>query len=718
MPQAIAAAAQAAGAYAASAAAAAGASATVQTLAALAAYTATYAAVAVATTAVASALAPDSPKPEAVKATKRQARPSRISGNGRVRIGGAYMLFEASGKFSYDVFAMHDGRVAAFTGRYWLNDDEAFLDGAGWVTGFSGKRYTPQHVKILTRLGQATETAYAEVVSGVPDQWTNDHRGDAIASMAMICNHADQKYLTEDFPNGLPLPTAEMDLAPVFDPRDGAQSPTNPATFTFYGSPNQGQNAILGLLHYLCFAEGGPHVDYARRIAPVIGHWIDAANVCDEAVALKAGGTEPRYRVGGAWSWDSSPASIIKNYLQACDGWLAPNGEGHLMVYAGKYYAPGTDDVITSAVGYTLRRFSLDEDAVNELVISYVSPDHAYNEVETDPWRDESDILARGAVRSQPMSLPWVQFNGQARRLAKRAMSALNASSSGTITTNLGGLDHLGKRYLRITLAEEVPTLRDIIVEVSKAEIDLAAMQVTFSWARADPNIDAWSPASEEGDGVDAVTRADVIGADIPTIVDVVPFYEALGTGSDGVRLQVIVDAQVRDDLLYAVRWRALGGVSYNEGVPMEETAITGGVYVVTAFVPADTTLEVQVAAVTGAGSYTDWSATETADTSTDSVAPNQPTDGAATSPGAGQAHVTWRNPTSTNFDHARVWRGGAASSFGSATSQGTVAGAAGALASFDQTGVTAGSYRFWITAENAANTASPPIGPFAVTVT
>ncbi len=727
MPQSIAAAiqaaaqaaAQAAGAAAASAAAAAGASAAVQSVAALVAYTATYAAVAVGSAAAAAALAPDPPKPEVVKATKKQSRPVRVSGNGRVRLGGAYMLFEASGRNSYDVIALHDGKVAGFTGRYWLNDDECAIDGSGWVTGFDGKRYTPQHVKILTRLGLATETAYGEIVSALPSLWTSQHRGDGIASLALLCNHADQKYLTEDFPNGLPLPSAETDMAPVYDPRQPGQSPADPSTWTYYGTggaPNPGQNSILGLLHYLCFAEGGPQESFSRRILPAIDYWIAAANVCDEAVALKAGGTEPRYRVGGAWSWDAAPASIIKNYLQTCDGWLAPNGEGHLVVYAGRYYEPTADDVITSAVGYTLRRFSADEDAVNELVITYVSPDHAYNEVETQPWRDESDILARGAVRSQSYSLPWVQWNGQGRRLAKRSMSSLNATASGTLTTNLGGIEHLGKRYLRIQLAEEVPTLRDVVVEVSKAEIDLTAMQVTFSWTRADPNIDAWNPASEEGDGVDAVNRADVVSAEVPTIIDVIPFFETVGTGSDGVRLQVIVDAQVRDDLLYAVRWRASGGVSWSEGVPMEETATTGGVYVVTAFVPADATLEVQCAAVSGAGAYTDWSVTETVDTTTANIAPGQPTDLAATG-GAGTAMVSWRNPTSLNLDHLILYRG-TSTSFGSASPVGSpIVGGVGEVMGVTDS-VSAGTYRYWVVAFNGNGDGSGPVGPVTATVT
>lgn len=717
MPETIATLAVKAGAWAANAAAAAGAPAAVQSLAAFAAYSATYVAAAAATATIASALAPDAPKPEQVKASKKQSRPSRVSGNGRARLGMSYCLFEAAANVSYDVGAIHDGLTHGPTGRYWLHDDECEIDGSGWVIGFDNKRYTPEHVKILTRNGLSTETAYAEVVSGLPSIWTNNHRGDGVASLALICNHADLKYQVEDFPNGLPTPSAEWDLSPVFDPRDPAQDWADPSTWSFTGpSGAQGQNPALCLLWYLCFAEGGPQMSYERRILPVVDTWIEAANVCDELVALKAGGTAPRYRMGGVWTWDSSPTSIIRNYLDTFDGWIMPDGRGRLPCFAGKYYAPGPDDVIRTATSYRLRRFDNDEDAVNEFEISFTSPDHAYNSVTTDSWRDETDILLRGVVRTDPLSLDWVQNHPQARRLAKRRMSQQNAPAKGTTRTYLDGLDLLGKRYLRIMLAEEVPTMRDIIVEVTGAEIDLAGLGVTFEWRKADELIDAWNPAAEEGNGVDEVPTVDPIYAPVPEIMDVVPFYDNVSGGTAGVRLQVITDQPVSDDLLYAVRYRRFGNVSYDVGAPQEEVAITGGSYVTTGFVPADDDIEVQVAAVTASGSYTEWSDTFTVNTSTENVAPGQPTDLSAVG-AAGSATISWRNPTSLNLDHLQLYRG-TSTSFGSATPIGSpIVGGVGEVMGVTDT-VAAGTYRYWVQAFNANGDGSGPTGPATATVT
>jgi len=715
MPAAIAAAAQAAGAAAATAAANAGAIAAVQSIAALAAYTAVYVAAAVAATAVSQALAPDAPSPAQIQASKKQPRPVRVSGSGRARLGISYMLFEAAENFSYDVGAVHDGLTEGSTGRFWLHDDEAFIDGAGWVIGFSGKRYTPNHVQILTRKGEATETAYAPVVAALPTIWTNDHRGDAIASLALICNHSDLKYQPEDFPNGLPVPSAEWDMAVNYDPRDPAQDPDDQSTWAYI--PNdQGRNPVLGLLWYLCLAEGGPRLNFARRFLPVIDLWKAAATVCDEAVPLKAGGTEPRYRMGGAWTWNSSPSSIIRNYLDTFDGWISVDGSGAVPIFAGKYYEPGPDDVITSAVGYTLRRFSNDEDAVNELVPTFVSPDHDYNQVETDPWRDETDIAQRGEVKSAELALIWVQSNGQCRRLTKRRMSTLNATASGTITTDLGGMTQRGKRYLRIALPDDVPTLRDLVVEISKSELDLSARTITFTFARADPLIDAWNPAAEEGDGVDQTTRLAPIYAAVPTILDVVPFFAVVGVGTIGVRLQVNSDQAVTADLLYAARWRRAGGVGYETGSPEEETAITGGSYIVTGFVPADAMIEVQLAAVNAAGAYTEWSPTFTVDTSTENVAPAQPTDLDAVG-AVGHADVSWRNPTTSNLDHLILYRGTTAV-FGSAAPLGSpIVGATGEVMTITDT-VAAGTYYYWVQAFNANGNGSGPVGPDSATVT
>jgi hypothetical protein len=552
-------------------------------------------------TAAAGALArPNTPDPELAKSTVKQSRPIRRRGYGKARVGGAYMLFEAERNVSWDVLALIDRRIAGPWERFWLHDDEVFLnpDGPDFVVATRpDSRYSPNHVYMEFRYGLATETAYSDVVAAFPGLWTNDHRGDGIASAKLHANHGETKYLQEDFPNGIPLLSVSGKLAMVYDPRDGAQDPDDPDTWEWSDNP------ALILLDYLTTEMG---LSYATAIAPAEGDWIAAANVCEEAVSLKAGGTEERYRCGGTYQADNAPADVIGTILSTFDGWLAQRGDGALTVKAGKYEAPTVTITGDHILDYSFRRFMPDEEAVNELLVSFTSPDHAYNTVETDPWTDDADIAARGRVRSDNLALTWVQSNGQARRLAKRRMSRLGAAMRGTIRTNLYGLTALGERYIRIQ-NPEITSMADLVVEVSRMELDLAGMSVTIDWIAADTNIDAWNPATEEGDGPTDVDRPAGEAAPVPEVL-----YVQRVAGSGGQQLRIAMTDIGRPDLTYVVRWRRTTEVSFYELSPQTATDEGAVLTVLSSLVPEDVALEVQVQALTGGDRRSDWSDLET----------------------------------------------------------------------------------------------------------
>ena len=56
---------------------------------------------------------------------------------------------------------------------------------------------------------------------------------------------------------------------------------------------------------------------------------ITAANMCDEPIALAAGGNQPRYRTAGAFSTDDAPMNVVSALLAGCAGDLL-DSEGRL----------------------------------------------------------------------------------------------------------------------------------------------------------------------------------------------------------------------------------------------------------------------------------------------------------------------------------------------------------------------------------------------------
>lgn len=652
---------------------------------------------------------PDTPDPEAGKVPLRQSMPPRVTAYGRCRLSGSYALFEAVANKSYDVIALHHGRVEAIE-RFFLHDDEVFPLANGTIDtdAFPDNRYGFGHVKIETRLGAVPETPYAEAVTALSASniWTADHRGDGVASLYLRAESGKLNAFPKDFPNGLPLPSVIGRWACVYDWRDPSQDIDDPSTW------KASLNPAVCLADYVTSADHGMGEPWEQRIAPRLAAWTAAANACDALVA-KIGGTEKRYEVGGFFTHATAPVEVIRQLTAACDGWLCPAGDGSLIFKAGVYEAPTltlTDDHVLDLV---VDRFTPDEEAVNELVVSYTSEAHDFTTVEADPWRDEADILARGRERSAPAALPWVPRHTQARRLAKRLMSRQGAELRGQCRTNLYGLNLLGERYVRLQLSD-LDCTADIVVEVTRLEFDLVRMGVVFDWVLADPNIDAWNPATEEGFAPGAPDRPAPTALAAPTISTAVGFFSG---GDAAPRVRVTLPEPGRADLIYAIRWRVAGGVAWVE-TTAEDATPGAGVSLETGVVPADASIEVQTAYLTGSGAQSPWSAISTVSTSTAALAPAPPTDLAA-APGTGEATISWRNPTSTNLAAVRIYRG-TTTTFADAVQIGTDRPAAlGALDDVTHAGLTAGTtYRWWITAVSASGVESAPAGPVSATPT
>src|SRR5690606_36600087 len=140
-------------------------------------------------------------------------------------------------------------------------------------------------------------------------------------------------------------------------------------------------------------------------------------------------------------------------------------------------------------------------------------------------------------------------------------------------------------------------------------EIDLANCALAFKWIIADPNIDSWNPATEEGDRPTLETRVAKEPLVPPTIDAVTPFFEANGTGGDGVRLRAEHMGPDRSDLTWCLRWAVSGGVSR---VDEERSDLDPEAAVVleSSFVTSDATIQVQGAYSTGSGQPSGWSAT------------------------------------------------------------------------------------------------------------
>lgn len=573
-------------------------------------------------------LAPSAPQPETASSSRKQPRPPRVSAYGERRLHMAYALYETgTNGHAVDVGFIHDGEMDGLVQLY-LNDDRVSLSG-DYVQPVTDERYGTDNIRLLYTDGSVPGTWFSAVGAIVPD-WTSGHRGDGIVMLSMIAKNVKEENYLKFYPNG--APEASMAARWQRCPDLHAEDPVDESSWTWT------ENWVRQLAHYKLVREApkpslpitdagySAAVEALRRawfdtkIAPTLAYWQAAQDISDEAVPLKAGGTEPRYRSCLAHEHIDSHKSVVAGLLATGDGWLAPRADGALVVYAGKLYEPTVSIGPEHIVSFQWSGVGVDDDkAVNELVCSYVSTPHDYNSVETDAWTDEADISERGQLLSDSLDLP-VPSHGQIRRLAKRVMAKRNSARRGSITTNVAGRAIRGERFINLLIVVAGRTYFDGVAEITGLIRNIGTGGVTFTWIEVDPNIDDWNPATEEGDPAALGDRVAPEPLEAPeiTAAAAVFSYES-GATSPGVFLDLTVAGPDRDDLVWFVRTRVVGAAIWGERT-YSDIDPGATVEIHTEFVPTDQNVEVQVAYQVGDGRVSDWSASEIVDTTTEDL--------------------------------------------------------------------------------------------------
>lgn len=418
------------------------------------------------------------PDPEGQKISRRQPRPVRVVAlGGPSRMSGAYMLRESSGNKYGAVLAVADGPFWAVQAVY-VHDDKVTRNAGGWVQGMAGEKFgSGDLLRIQVREGLPTETHYGMLTPDFGAYWPTTARGDGILSVGIWAQHRSRESFVRHFPNGEPI-VSIVDIPLVCDWRAG-NDPDDPSTWGISFNP------IVWMVHIETQRHGR---SWARSVAPVLDALTAEADWCDDLVE-RNGELEFRYRCAGNYPVTTEPQAVREQLLATCDGWMCLDGQGRLVIKAGRYEEPTLTVPGEHILAYSWRSFQTDEEAINALVTTFVDPAADYSEVEAGTFRDEADIALRGVERSETLSLPWVPSATQAMELARRKMTRLAAERRGSITTTIYGLNALGHRYIRIQ-NPEMASMADVVCEVMDLEMDLSAGTVTFTVIKADTNID------------------------------------------------------------------------------------------------------------------------------------------------------------------------------------------------------------------------------------
>jgi hypothetical protein len=179
------------------------------------------------------------------------------------------------------------------------------ISGEGFVTTTWPDYGDTIHVEFA--LGNQTSNPFPGLEAG-DDTGSNGLWTSAHALRGHTAVYLRLKYGGDTFASG-PIPSIGFVVSgknDIYDPRTGTNGYTT--------------NAALCIADYLAHPTWGFNAAYTSEIP--IGPLMAAANICDEGVALAAGGTEPRYTSNGSFQLSAKRSEVLQNLLTACGGRL------------------------------------------------------------------------------------------------------------------------------------------------------------------------------------------------------------------------------------------------------------------------------------------------------------------------------------------------------------------------------------------------------------
>ena len=439
------------------------------------------------------ALAPKPPEPGEQKGqlTTRQPVPVRRRYYGRVKIGGALMFSETLDNTRYQVLALNHGEVADYE-QHWLNEIVAVVV-ANQVTNAFLQSGFPL-VGIIWEYGTESDLGFGFLQAQFPGKWDAAHRGLGIAKVLITTGQpADQENFTAVYPGGLPPPyRAVVASTKCWDFRNPGQDRNNKLTWQF------SENPVLQILDFHRHADGmglAPQDAVYFPDSAIQEDWIPAAQACDELMTLQTLATEPRYRCAGGYDLTDPPKDVLARMLATCDGQLYQRRDGSIGIRVGRIVAPTVTIGDEHILSYSeFRAGTPDYLNINEVTAKFTSTKHDYQSIDANAYRDEDDIDATGQVRTQSLDLSWVPSHAQAVRLMKIAFNRANPAWSGTIVTNLFGLNAFAERYIRVQISELTV---DHTFEILSFEIAAAAGTCTLAIIAMDQSAFDWAPGEE-----------------------------------------------------------------------------------------------------------------------------------------------------------------------------------------------------------------------------
>lgn len=388
-----------------------------------------------------------------------------VFGEGAIA-GSLVDAFNYGGKYKTDwtvlVIALADHLCESLEGVYIYNKFVAFA-GDGPVAGYNGQ------LEIYWRPGSWDQTPPSILTSNAPfypaghplagtRTWTANDRGRGV-SYVVVAYKADKSDAKHPvWSGGRPTFLWKVKGLKCYSPRED-DTVGGEGDHRWADDSTRVWSDNLADCRYTwvrgIYVEG--HVDDPRYL--LLGRGLTAdeappenqfapANLCDEAVALKAGGTERRYRIGGLFGGEDAYIDTESDFAAACGGIIVDRA-GSVELVPGAAAAPVwyiTDDDLIEDTTVTARDFrsKTDNAWVNMVSASYVEPAQKWATHSAPLHRVDADVDADREPRLGQPHLRLVTSGTQAQRVGEmvRRKGRLWRTRSLTLGPRLAGVEH------------------------------------------------------------------------------------------------------------------------------------------------------------------------------------------------------------------------------------------------------------------------------------
>ncbi len=371
---------------------------------------------------IAQSFAPEpTPADVSVQLGEPTERPAKRFVYGHTRATGTPVAYTVRGNVLYGCWLLNS---RPSEGNFTVYLDEREVEYTGdpydWTTGATASSSPfSSYCKFWISLGDETappdqfltEAPYAEPDD--VDLFKATDGGQGCTLLWMRLDAGPSGSIGDRWPARPPQVRVEGDWSLIWDPRDAGQDPDDAATWAY--SEN----------HALCIldaARQNPVQPYRNANLDLDG-FEAAADAADEVVALKAGGSEPRYRIAGTLVWSSGELEDQLMPMYRAGAAQPSRIGGKLSIVPGVERIPVTGLTITDMLddgALDIDYLQPGDELATQIIAAYTSPERGYEQAELSPWDIPGAQAADGGIpRVQSITLYMASSATQAMRVRK-----------------------------------------------------------------------------------------------------------------------------------------------------------------------------------------------------------------------------------------------------------------------------------------------------------